>query len=209
MDFDQMMDAWKSQDERPLYGVNGDLLRLVLRHEQADIRRSLRWDQWTTYVVGTVMAAVAIASLWAFLHLRGMSVQAVAAMSAALGAAMLWIGALWLSRRRQAVREREFGSTLQEEVRRNLSLIDYRLSQVGRWSNLLLWSAPIVASASLIVWLIMEINGIEDLWLTTGTAAFLIVSIAATTYDSSRTARQELLPRRQRLAELLEMLNSP
>ncbi len=209
MDFDQMMEAWKAQDERPLYGVNGDLLRLVLRNEQAGIRRALRWDQWTTYAVGGVMAAVALASLWAFLHFRGLSLQAVLALSAGVGATALWIGALWLSRRRQSVREREFGSTLQDEVRRNLSLIDYRLSQVGRWSNLLLWSAPIVASASLIVWLIMEINRTDDIWLTAGTAAFLIVSIASTTYDSSRAARKELLPRRQRLAELLEMLNSP
>lgn len=209
MDFDQMMEAWKAQDERPLYGVNGDLLRLVLRNEQAGIRRALRWDQWTTYTVGGVMAAVAVVSLWAFLHFRGLSLQAVLALSAGVGATALWIGALWLSRRRQSVREREFGSTLQDEVRRNLSLIDYRLSQVGRWSNLLLWSAPIVASASLIVWLIMEINRTDDIWLTAGTAAFLIVSIASTTYDSSRAARKELLPRRQRLAELLEMLNSP
>lgn len=209
MDFDQMMEAWKAQDERPLYGVNGDLLRLVLRNEQAGIRRALRWDQWTTYAVGGVMAAVAVVSLWAFLHFRGLSLPAVLALSAGVGATALWIGALWLSRRRQSVREREFGSTLQDEVRRNLSLIDYRLSQVGSWSNLLLWSAPIVASASLIVWLIMEINRTNDIWLTAGTAAFLIVSIASTTYDSSRAARKELLPRRQRLAELLEMLNSP
>ena len=43
----------------------------------------------------------------------------------------LWIAALWLSRRRQSVREREFGSTLHEEVRRNLSLIDYRPSELA------------------------------------------------------------------------------
>ena len=27
MDFDQMLDAWKAQDEAPLYGVNSDLLQ--------------------------------------------------------------------------------------------------------------------------------------------------------------------------------------
>ena len=32
MNFDQMLDAWKAQDEAPLYGVNRDLLQLVLRH---------------------------------------------------------------------------------------------------------------------------------------------------------------------------------
>jgi len=93
MDFDQMMEAWKAQDERPLYGVNGDLLRLVLRNEQASIRRALRWDQWTTYAVGGVMAAVALASLWAFLHFRGLSLQAVLALSAGVGATA-WASAI-------------------------------------------------------------------------------------------------------------------
>jgi hypothetical protein len=33
MNFDQMMDTWRTQDEAPLYGVNRDLLLLVLKHE--------------------------------------------------------------------------------------------------------------------------------------------------------------------------------
>ena len=57
MDFDQMLDAWRAQDERPIYGVNRDLLQLVLQNERAAIRRSLRRDQWITYLVGSGMAA--------------------------------------------------------------------------------------------------------------------------------------------------------
>ena len=33
MNFDQMLDAWKAQDDKPLYGVNQDLLRLVVLNE--------------------------------------------------------------------------------------------------------------------------------------------------------------------------------
>lgn len=208
MDFDQMIDAWRAQDETPLYGVNQDLLRLVLRHEQAETRRALRRDQWTTYVVGIVMSAAAGACLWAFLWYRGPSPLMVVAAAAGTLAVLLWIGALWLSRRRQAMRERDFGNTLQDEVRRNLSLLDYQLSQVGRWSNLMLWSAPIVASASLISWAILAFNGEGDSWLNVGMAVFLIVSVAWTTYDSSRRTREELLPRRQRLSALLETLEA-
>lgn len=207
MDFDQMMDAWKSQDERPLYGVNRDLLQLVLRHEQADIRRALRWEQWTTYVVGTVMAGFA-AVLWAFLYHRGSALYWAAA-AVGTGAFALWVGALWLSRRRQAMRERSFGNTLREEVRRNLSLIDYQLSQVGRWTTLLLWSAPVLVGAALIYWLIAEINDNTDFWFDVGMIVFIVASVVWTNYETSRTRKRQLLPRRQRLSELLDMLNKP
>ena len=52
MDFDQMLDAWKAQDDKPLYGVNQDLLRLVLQtlvgdspkgsQERKDMKERLR-----------------------------------------------------------------------------------------------------------------------------------------------------------------------
>lgn len=207
MDFDQMMNAWRAQDDKPLYGVNEDLLRLVLRHEQADIRRSLRWDQWTTYVVGTAMAALAGAILWWFLYRRGPELYTVAAV-VGTSAFALWVGALWLSRRRQTMRERGFGNTLQEEIRRNLSLVDYQLSQVGRWSTAMLWSAPILVGATLIYWLLAEINDNTDFWFDAGMIVFLVGSVAWTTYETSRKTKQQLLPRRQRLSELLEMLSA-
>jgi hypothetical protein len=207
MDFDQMIATWKSQDTRPLYGVNRDLLQLTLQHEQAEIRRSLRREYWTNYIVGTAMAGVAGAVLWWFLDHRGSGFHMVAA-AVGLSAFALWVVALQLSRRRQALRERGFGNTLQEEVRRNLSLVDYQLSQVGRWSTAMLWSAPVLVGSTLTFWLIVEINDNTGFWFEAGFIAFMVVSIAYTTYESSRKTREQLLPRRQRLLELLEMLGA-
>lgn len=208
MNFDEMMEAWKSQDDKPLYGVNRDLLQLVLRHEQADIQRDMRWDVWTTYAVGSILAVTGI-SLWAYLYRSAPALHVIAAATAALAVLALWIGALWTSRRRQAARERGFGNTVQEEVRRNLSLIDYQLSQVGRWGNLMLWSAPILVGTSLIYWFIMKINDNTNLWFDIGVIAFVAISIASTTYETSRRTRQQLLPRKERLSGLLDTLDRP
>ncbi|MEZ4448327.1 MAG: hypothetical protein R3B09_02530 [Nannocystaceae bacterium] len=204
-----MIESWRSQDQRPLYGVNADLLRLTLRHEQADLRRALRWEYGTNYVVGAAMTGLAGAVLWWFLAHRGHGLHLLYLVGAAiaLGAFALWVASLWVTRRRQALRERGFGNTLQEEVRRSLSLVDFQLSQVGRWSTALLWSAPVLVGSVLTFWLIVEINDNTGFWFDAGFIAFMVVSIAATTYDSSRRARRALEPRRQRLVELLAMLD--
>ena len=78
MDFDEMMNAWKLQEEQPLYGVNRDLLHLVVQSEQAELRRTLHLEKWTTYVAGSVMAAGAGAVLWWFLHFRESGLGALA-----------------------------------------------------------------------------------------------------------------------------------
>lgn len=207
MDFDEMLKSWKEQEDKPLYDVNHDLLQLVLRNEQADTRRAQRWDQWTSTIVGTAMTALAGAVLWWSLDHGDAGSYAMLA-GVGIGAFMLWIGALWLSSKRQAERERGFGNTLEEEIRRNLSLIDYRLSQVGRWSNVMLWSAPIVAGSILIFWLILKINDATGFWFNVGFVIFMIGSVAYTTWESSRAAREELLPRHQRLSRLLDTLTS-
>ena len=105
MDFDQMLDAWKAQDDKPLYGVNQDLLRLVLLNEQASMRRRLRWETWTTSIIGAGMAVWTAFWLWVLVYVQGPLLQILAAL---VGTAMfaLSIGAFWLSRRRQARRER-------------------------------------------------------------------------------------------------------
>ena len=64
MNFDQMLEAWSAQEEKPLYGVNEDLLRLVLQGEHDKIRRKLRRDQWITYLVGPGMALFAAFWVW-------------------------------------------------------------------------------------------------------------------------------------------------
>lgn len=207
MNFDQMLDAWKAQNDKPLYGVNADLLRRVLRHEQAGLRRSLRWEQWTLYIVGALMAAVAALFLWAFLYYRGPALYTVAA-AVGMGAFLLWLPALWLSRGRQARHERGFGNTLRDEIGRSLSLVDYQLSRGGRWSAATLWMAPVMVGATLIYWLAAEINDNTDFWFDVGMIVFLAGSTVWSTYATSRETKRKLEPRQQRLRELLETLDA-
>ncbi|MBN9505714.1 MAG: hypothetical protein J0I69_06770 [Altererythrobacter sp.] len=207
MDFDQMLEAWKAQDDKPLYGVNADLLRLVLRSERDKIRRTLRRDQWITYVVGPAMAAFAAFWLWVTILNRGPALQQVAAAIGA-GTFVLWVAVFWVSHRRLALRERGFGNSLKDEVRRNLSLVEYQISN-GRWAAAVLWSAPVMIGALLIYWLAFQINTDTSFsWWHHAWIVFAIVwSVAWTAYAGDRQVRRTLQPRRERLRALLDTLN--
>jgi hypothetical protein len=209
MDFDQMLEAWKVQDDKPLYGVNGDLLQLVLQNERAAIRRSLRWEFWTSTLLATGLAVWAVFWLWVLIYVRGPVLQIVAA---AVGGSMLavWVGAFLLSRRRQARRERAFGNTLRDEIGRSLSLVEYQLARFGRWSSAMLWSSPVVVGAGLVSWLMIEINldpG-ESRWNHAWMLIVLAWAAVIAPYSASRAARRKLEPRRQRLRELLDALDA-
>lgn len=208
MDFDQMMESWRTQDDKPLYGVNGDLLRLVLQSEQAKIRRTLRRDQWITYVMGPGMALFAAFWLWVVIVKHGPVLQSIAA---GIGASMfaLWVGAFWLSRRRQAKRERVFGSSLKDEIGRNLSLTEYQIANSG-WRAAMLWTVPVMIGATLIYWLTFQINTSSGFswWNHAIMGVCIVWSVALTGYGSARQVRQTLAPRRDRLRHLLDTLDA-
>lgn len=209
MNFDQMLEIWKAQDEAPLYGVNRDLLQLVLQNEQAEIRRELRRETWTFCIVGIGMAGWMAVWLWVLMYVRGPVLQIVIA-AVGPGVIALWLGIFWLSRKRQARRERSFGTSLQEEIARNLSLVEYQLSRYGRWSASMLWMAPMIVGAGLLFWLLVEVNldpG-ESRW----DHAWIMIALAwggvVAPYAGSRAVKKKLEPRRQRLSELRDMLEA-
>jgi len=207
MNLDQMMDAWRTQDERPLYGVNRDLLQLVLRHERADVRRSMRKAQWVTYVTGAALALFAGFWLWVLSFKDEPAVYTVLG-AVCVGTFALWVIALWVSRRRQFLRERSFGDTLQDEIRRNLSLVEYQLSFGGRISSALLWSAPPLAGSMMLNGLIAGINHKSPSAFDAGLPLVVVGSIVLIAWAGSSAARKKLEPRRERLRELLESLNA-
>jgi hypothetical protein len=208
MDFDQMLEAWQAQDDKPLYGVNGDLLRLVLQNEQATIRRTLRKGKWITYLFGSGMALFAAFWLWVVILQHGPVLDTVVA---AIGTGMfiLWVGAFWLSRRRLAERERGFGNSLKDEIGRNLSLVDYQITN-GRWRAALLWVAPVNIGALLIYWLSFRINTGSgfSVWNHAFLGFCILSSVVWTVYAADRHVKRKLEPRRDRLRDLLETLNS-
>lgn len=207
MNLDQMMDAWRVQDQAPLYGVNRDLLQLVLQHERAELRRTLRKEQWITFVSGLCLVLFTAFWLWV------LTFKDEPAFYTAIGAASItifsaWVGAMWISRKRQARLEREFGTTLRAEVERNLSLVEYRLSNEGRWSTALLWAAPPIVGAGLLSWLVTLINHKSVSWYEVGLAPILLATIVAAISAGRRAALQILEPRRERLRALLRSLDA-
>src|SRR5262245_50208942 len=129
MDFDEMLATWRTQDTAPLYRVNHDALLQALHAEEARVRGELRWLLWFTCIFGTGMAV--FGGVWVSVLIYQGDEPAIYTVAAAAGVGLyvLWIGATGVSRWRQAKRERNFGNTLQEEVRRSLALVDYQLSR--------------------------------------------------------------------------------
>jgi hypothetical protein len=212
MNFDDVLKTWRTQDEKPLYGVNRDLLRLVVQHEETDLRRGLRREQWAVYLGSAVLLGYSGIFLLAFIFHHGGLGTAVAGIGTAV--ILAGAGAFWLSRRRQAQRERGFGNSLREEIRRSLSLIDYQFSRQGRFGSALLAVAPIMVGAGVVSFLSFQINTHPDewakahgWWLKAATFFLLGAGIVLSPIWASYKTKKELMPRRRRLNELLELLN--
>jgi hypothetical protein len=152
MNFDQMLETWLAQNTAPPYDVNRDALRQALQIEQARVRgqlRSRRGGLWFLWILGTGMAvwagfwiAITITNGWP-------AIYAIAA-GVSLGMFALAAGASWVGRGREP--ERNFGNTLQEEVRRSLALVDYQLSITRRWIISTLGIGSLMAGVGVFSW---------------------------------------------------------
>lgn len=209
MDFDQMLETWRAQDTAPPYGVNRDALRQALHTEETSVRRVRRRDMWIVCIVGVGMAvfsgfwiAISITNRWPAIY--------IIAAGVGFGMVVLWTGAYCVSRWRQARHERNFGNTLQEEVRRTLSRIDVEISRCRHWSIAMLWNAPIMVGSLLIAWSVgrSQSDGPDDsfggrwIYLIVGFWTIYLVRAAC------RYAKQKLEPRQRRLRELLAALDA-
>jgi membrane protein implicated in regulation of membrane protease activity len=209
MDFDQMLEIWRAQDAAPLYGVNRDALRHALQTEDARVRRVQRRDMWIvclggvgTAVLGAFWVAICISKGW----------PAIYTVAAGVGFAMvaLWLGAYCVSRWRQAKSERNFGNTLQGEVRRTLSRIDIEILRFGHWTAATLQIAPIVVGAMLISWSVGRSQSVGHDDPSGGRLMYLIVALfmVYVVRRARRNVKQKLEPRQRRLRELLSALDA-
>jgi hypothetical protein len=212
MNFDEMLEAWRAQDERPPYRVNPYLLRVVVRQEHADVWRELRWSLWAVPCMRWVAASVMLAMAFAFFFVAvssgvfAPSTWDYAAGVIAIGALLASIGAHCASRQRQAAHERAFGNSLHGEIQRDLSRIDHQLSQYGRLAPSLLRSAPIWAAAILFFWAIARMSDKPFGWQ----AGIVVAQIAAFLFPMAWTGhyvKTQLLAYKHRLSQLLELLD--
>jgi hypothetical protein len=216
MDFDQMLEIWRAQNTAQQYDVNRDALRQALQAEEARGRRELRIRRrglWIGGIFGTGMAiwagfwiAITITNGWP-------AIYAIAA-GASLGIFALGVGALWVSGGPRMEPERNFGNTLQEEVRRNLALVDYRLSLTRHWFLFMLGTACIVAGTGLFSWTTNASQGISDASSFKGWSWFTVLFVALIVWasfkqrDEMRKAKPKLELRQRHLRELLKTLNA-
>jgi hypothetical protein len=210
MNFDEMLEVWRAQDETPPYRVDPDLLQAVVEQEQTGLRRGFGVGVWylplMLWFVAGAMLALAFAMVFAMT--RGWA-TAVAwdyvAMGIATGAMLLWPVGYWASYKRQPPRERGFGNSLQEEIQRNLSWVDYQLSQYGRLAPWLLRSAPIWVAVGMFVWVGVRMNDGPSGWAFFFSAAW---SVLLPLFWTGHYFKKQLLAYRRRLSELLELLNA-
>jgi len=209
MDFDQMLETWRAQKTAPPYDVNREALRQVFQTEHARIRRELRIRRWVLgflWILGTGMAvwaafwiAITITNGWPVIY----------AISAGVSSVMFAFGvwALWVSRAREP--ERDFGNTLEEEVRRSLALVDYQLSNARRLVMFILGAASISVTSMLFFWTLNRSQGIPDSsfpgygWSMVGLAAWF-----GWAFYKTRNATPKLELRQRQLREVLAALDA-
>jgi hypothetical protein len=212
MNFDEMLETWRAQDETPPYRVNPDLLQVVVQQEQAGLRREMglgnSWAvPWALWFAASALLAVAVAGLFVMASIGKVTPTAwdYVATGIAIGAMLVWPGAYWASCKRHPPRGRGFGNSLKEEIQRNLSWVDYELSRYGRFAPSLLRSAPMWVAVSMFFWISVRMNDEPFGWLFFFSVAWPVL---LPLFWTGHYQKKQLLAYRRRLSELLELLNA-
>src|SRR5688572_8087936 len=130
MNLDDLMAVWRSQDAAPLHGVNKTLLHLALRQDEAKLQAERRKEKCTTYVATAVLTAAMAFFLFIMIYDNDPRTDwdfIIPIVGAA--AALLWGGAMYVSHRAQALRERSFGESLREQLNRHIAQLDYQATR--------------------------------------------------------------------------------
>jgi hypothetical protein len=214
MDFDEMLNTWRAQNTAPPYEVNRDVLRQALQTEDARVRQELRiWRRGLCFVwiSGTGMAIWA--GFWIAITItNGWDAIYAIASGVSFGFFALGAGAMWMSRGREPAPN--FGNTLEEEVRRNLALVDGQLSVTRRWILPMLGTASIIVGTGLFSWTVNKSQDIPEVSSGRGWFWFTVVFVALIVWgsfkgrDGMRQAKTKLELRQRRLRELLAALEA-
>ena len=212
MDFDQLLDAWRSHDTAPPFDMNRDALREALRAEEVKVQQQLRANRrslWIAWIVGTGMAVFAV--FWIAISI-GNGWPVIYLFSSALSFALFAFGAgaMWKSRSARIAPRPYFGNSLQEELERGLDLIDRQLSQTRHMLIVLIGGASIFAGSLLFNWTLNSSQGIHNPlpfgWWSIAVVAVLFSGIFRKTREEMRNEKPRLELRQQRLRELLNEL---
>ena len=139
MNLDEVTDAWRSNDLSQLYGVDKTLLHQMLRQEQARLAKQRRTMRWFIYGV-TAFLLITAPLFFAILidpHQPPEFSARVVVWDYVVGfvglaAALTIAGAVFALRRSHEVRERGFGDSLRDHLRRRIAHLDAEVTSERR-----------------------------------------------------------------------------
>jgi hypothetical protein len=126
MNLEDLMEVWRSQDAKPLHGVNDTLLRLALRQDEAKLQSMWRRQKRTNYFGMALAVGIMIFFIMILITPQVDDVSGwdyfvgVVGLAAAFA---LW-RAIYVGYREQARREQAFGESLRDQVNRQIAMID-------------------------------------------------------------------------------------
>jgi hypothetical protein len=212
MNLDDLMAVWRSQDAAPLHGVDKTLLHLALRQDEARLQKERRIEKWITYVASAALVACMTIFLFMMIYDDDPRTEwdfAIPVVGAA--AALLWGGAMYVSHRGQALRERRFGESLRDQLGRRIAQLDYQETRIVRLASVLATALPPVVCATAIILAGWRVNNepfrTEWVWIVGGIFVCAIASVAGV-WVQRRSLQRDVLPRKRRLEALLKELDA-
>ncbi len=213
MSLDDLMEVWRSQDAFPLYGVDKTLLLLALRQEQVKLQAERRRETWITCVLSACLIAGMAIFLFIMIYDNDPRTDwdfAIPIVGAA--AALLWGGAMYVSHRAQALRERSFGESLREQLNRHIAQLDYQATRGVHLASVLVTALPPLVCATAIILAGWRINNepFSDEWVWIGGGIFVCaMGSAAGVWAQRRSMERDFWPRKRRLEALLKEIDAP
>jgi hypothetical protein len=217
MTLDDVTAAWRSQDLSPLYGVDKPLLHQMLRQEQAKLEKQQRRMKRFVYVVSAVLLITA-ALFFAIL----IDPNQPATFSARLvvwdyvigvvgvAAAVTIAAALSALRRSYEARERDFGDSLRDHLRRRIAHLDAAVTSERRLALTLLAAMLIGATAiSILAGRIkhVPVSWSEITWPSPFLTVLILVFFYLLLFRWPRRRRRRNVARKRQLEALLKELD--
>lgn len=212
MNLDDVMAVWRSQDAAPLHGFDKTLLHLALRQDDAKLQKERRIERGITYVAsGGLVAAMAVFLFIMIIDNDPRTDWDFAIPIVGAAAALLWGGAMYVSHRAQALRERRFGESLRDQLGRHIAQLDYQATRVVRLASVLVTALPPLVCATAIILAGWRVNNepfrTEWFWIV-GAIVVCAIGTAAGVWEQRRRMQGDLLPRKRRLEALLKELDA-
>jgi MFS family permease len=158
MNLDDVMEGWRSHDASTFYGVDKTLLHQALRQEQATLEKQQRWARRGGYV-GSAALLITAGLFFAIMidpnqpptFAARLSVWDYVVGVVGVAAAVTIAGAVFALRRSHQARERGFGDSLRDHLRRRIAQLDDEATVERRLGFIALVAGLIAAAAISIV----------------------------------------------------------